>query len=78
MKKWEHKVLHYDANKVFSSRSFCAQEFQKQLSYLGWEGWELVDTMEVKKNGYTREIVATLKRELTPAREKEFMAQQNL
>ncbi len=62
MSKWEYTVLKYQL-KGFISLSLDIEELDKALNQLGDEGWELVSCFGVDNNGYTKEMIATLKRQ---------------
>jgi hypothetical protein len=63
--KWEDKTVKLRA-RGSTSREIDASELDAILDPLGHDGWELVTSVAIHESmGYTREIVLTLKREVS-------------
>lgn len=73
---WEYKTLQFDFQSgIFFSQGglFDSSILTNELNRLGWDGWELVSTLDTNNvQGATRFVVAVLKRPLTAERREEL------
>jgi hypothetical protein len=66
---WEYHTEVFDFRRWNSAGHFDGEAFTSRANTLGWEGWELVNSMDTNFNqGATFWIVAVFKRKLTPER----------
>lgn len=64
MEKYEYKTLFTDAKGVFGGK-VDKHTFQMELSELGQQGWELVNTVAAAQSyGSTRWIISIFKRKI--------------
>lgn len=64
MKKWEYKTItlkDYDADEVFDEDYHSEPLWEKKLTHLGQDGWELVSVIQSVD---ADNLVALLKREI--------------
>lgn len=61
MEIWEYKTIKEEIH-GFMDRSINEADFSNKLNDLGAQGWELVSCITIDQNGYSKEVVAVLKR----------------
>lgn len=65
MDRWEYKTVKMEAT-GFIGGQFDTSELEERLNNLGRDGWELASTFTThSSNGYTKFVVAVLKRKTT-------------
>ena len=61
--KYEYKIVTNDTKGVFSKK-INDSEIEKDYNKYGKDGWELVSIISNNDAGYTKQIIATFKRQL--------------
>lgn len=62
MRKFEYLLRRYDIGLV--NGKIDIELTNEEMNKLGEDGWELVDSIQTDKNGYTKDVVCVFKREV--------------
>ena len=64
MKRFEYKTYVFEIEQTIFFKSITnTDELNKKINALGNDGWELVNSINNLRNGFSREIVLLFKRE---------------
>ncbi len=63
MPKYEYYLFSCDFTGTFNGK-VDIEHLQEEMNELGQNGWELVNSNETNKNGYTKSILFIFKREI--------------
>jgi hypothetical protein len=63
MQNWEYQTLSLIVNKgMFGNTQYDPQPLDQQINQLGERGWEVVSIVGITTNGWTDQLLVTLKR----------------